>query len=35
MEKDILSEWKQTKKTEIAILIPDKIDFKLSVITRD
>ena len=34
MEKDIACKWK-SKKAGVAILISDKIDFKIKTITRD
>ena len=34
MEKDIPCKW-QSKETGVAILISDKIDFKIKTITRD
>ena len=34
MEKDIPCKWK-SKKAGVAILISDKIDFKIKTITRD
>ena len=34
MEKDIPCKWK-SKKAGVAILISDKIDFKIKMITRD
>ena len=34
MEKDIPCKWK-SKKAGVAIHIPDKIDFKIKIITRD
>ena len=34
MEKDIPCKWK-SKKARVAILISDKIDFKIKTITRD
>ena len=35
MEKDIPCKWKSKKKAGVAILISDKIDFKIKTITRD
>ena len=35
MDKDILCKWKKKKKAGVAILISDKIDFKIKTVTRD